>query len=91
VAVGGPCAPLMPGVGRKVEWRIDMKTIKHIYLFPLAMALAVIFLIESNVFAQTLSGEPQTVTLLARKKVDGVDNYTQAAFSLSMVSMAMRR
>jgi len=58
-----------------------MKTIKHIYLFPLAMALAVIFLIESNVFAQTLSGEPQTVTLLARKKVDGVDNYTQAAFS----------
>lgn len=58
-----------------------MKTAKQIHLFPLAMALAMVFLIEFNVCAQTLSIEPQTVTLLARKKADGVDNYTQAAFS----------
>ena len=58
-----------------------MKASKHIYLFPLAIACAVTLLCQSSVLAQGPSGEPQTVTLLARKKVDGVDNYTQAAFS----------
>ena len=38
-------------------------------------------LAQSSVLFQTLSGEPKTITLLARKKVDDVDNYTQAAFS----------
>jgi hypothetical protein len=51
------------------------------FLFPLAIAFAVLLPSQSMVFSQTPSGEPQTVTLLARKKVDGVDNYTQAAFS----------
>ena len=50
-------------------------------LFPLTIAFAVFLLSQATVFSQTPSGEPQTVTLLARKKVDGVDNYTQAAFS----------
>lgn len=58
-----------------------MKTIKHIYPFPLAIACAVTLLCQSSVLSQGLSGEPQTVTLWARKKVDGVDNYTRAAFS----------
>jgi hypothetical protein len=71
----------MPGVGRKVEWRINMKTIKHICLFPLVAACAVMLLCQSSVLSQGLSGEPRTATLLARKKVDRVDNYTQAAFS----------
>jgi hypothetical protein len=58
-----------------------MKTFKRIYLFPLMMALAVMLLVESVALAQMPSNEPQTVTLLAQKEVDGVDNYTQAAFS----------
>ena len=58
-----------------------MKTIKHIYLLPLATAFAVTLLCQSSVLSQEPNGEPQTVTLLARKKVDDVDNYTQAAFS----------
>lgn len=58
-----------------------MKTIKHIYLFPLAIAFAVTLLAQSSVLSQALHGEPQTITLLARKKVDDVDNYTRAAFS----------
>lgn len=55
--------------------------IKHIYLFTLAVALTAMFLIYPIVRAQTVGGDTQTVTLLARKKADGVDNYTQAAFS----------
>ena len=58
-----------------------MKTTKHIYLLPLAIAFAVTLLAQSSVLSQTLKSEPQTVTLLARKKVGDVDNYTQAAFS----------
>lgn len=58
-----------------------MKTIKHIYLFPLAAACAVPLLCQPSVLSRELSGEPQTVTLLARKKVSGVDNYTRAVFS----------
>ena len=58
-----------------------MKTFKSIYLFPLMMAFAVMLLVESVAFAQMPSDEPQTVTLLARKKVNDVDNYRQAAFS----------
>ena len=73
--------PLNSSVGRKVEGRINMKTIKYIYLYSLAIAFAVILLAQSSVFSQTLNGEPQTVTLLARKEIDGIDNYTQAAFS----------
>ncbi len=55
--------------------------IKRVFLFPLAIAFAGLLLSQAMVFSQTTSGEPKTVTLLARKKVDGVDNYTQAAFS----------
>lgn len=58
-----------------------MKTIKYIYLFPLAMAFAVMLLAQSSVLSQTWSGEPQKTTLLARKKIADIDNYTQAAFS----------
>jgi len=55
--------------------------INRTFLFPLAIAFAVLLLSQAMVFSQTPSDEPQTVTLLARRKVDGVDNYTQAAFS----------
>ena len=58
-----------------------MKTIKLIGLYSLVMAFALMLSSASPVFAQTLNGEPQIVTLLARKKVDGVDNSRQAAFS----------
>ncbi len=58
-----------------------MKTIKHIGFHSLIMAFALMISNASPVFAQTLDGEPQIVTLLARKKVDEVDNYRQAAFS----------
>jgi hypothetical protein len=47
----------------------------------MVIAFAVFLPSPSMVFSQTPSDEPQTVTLLARKKVDGVDNYTHAAFS----------
>ncbi|MBC8030703.1 MAG: hypothetical protein H7Z16_11375 [Pyrinomonadaceae bacterium] len=55
--------------------------IKHISLALLAIAFAVLPLPGTTVLSQTPSDAPQTVTLSARKKVDGVDNYTQAAFS----------
>jgi hypothetical protein len=55
--------------------------IKRIVLFRPAIALALLLLSQAIVVCQTPSGEPQTVTLLARKKLDDVDNYTQAAFS----------
>lgn len=58
-----------------------MKIFKSFYLFLLMMAFSVVLIVESAVFAQMPDKEPQTVTLLARKKVDGVDNYSQAAFS----------
>lgn len=58
-----------------------MKVIKHIYLLPLAITFAVTLLAQSSVRSQTPNGEPKTVTLLARKKVETADNYTQAAFS----------
>ncbi|MEJ7863083.1 MAG: hypothetical protein WKF90_15750 [Pyrinomonadaceae bacterium] len=58
-----------------------MKTIKHIGLYCLITAFALMLSVSSPVFAQTLNGEPQIVTLLARRKVDDVDNYRQAAFS----------
>ena len=58
-----------------------MKTIKHIYLFPLAITFAMTFLAQSSVLSQTLNGKPQKVTLLARATVEGVDNYSRAAFS----------
>src|SRR5215204_5327995 len=79
----GTCAGarVMPGVGRKVEGRKNVKTIKHIYLCPLAIAFAVTLLAQSSVLSQALSGKPQTITLFARQKVADIDNYTQAAFS----------
>ena len=55
--------------------------INRIFLFSLATAFAVILLSQAMVFSQTPSDAPQTIRLLSRKKVDGVDNYTQAAFS----------
>ncbi len=58
-----------------------MQTIKYIYLFSLAIAFAVTLLAQASVLSQGLSGEPQTITLLAREKVGDIDNYTQAAFS----------
>ena len=58
-----------------------MKTIKHIGLYCLITAFALMLSVSSPVFAQTLNGEPQIVILLARRKVDDVDNYRQAAFS----------
>ena len=58
-----------------------MRTIKRMYLFPLAVAFAATFLAQSSVLSQVPKGEAHSVTLLARQKVDGVDNYTQAAFS----------
>jgi hypothetical protein len=60
-----------------------MKTIKHIGLYCLITAFALMLSVSSPVFAQTLNGEPQIVTLLARRKVDDVDNYRQAAFSFN--------
>ncbi len=58
-----------------------MRTIKEVYLHSLAIVFAAMCLVESAAFAQTPGNGPQAVTLLARKIVDGVDNYTQAAFS----------
>ncbi|HEX8178966.1 MAG TPA: hypothetical protein VF525_05420 [Pyrinomonadaceae bacterium] len=58
-----------------------MRISKRLYLFPLAVTLLMVFPSQPNVCAQTLSSEPQTATLLTRKITDGVDNYTQAAFS----------
>ncbi len=58
-----------------------MKTFRYIYFFLLIMALVLVLSVESAVFAQTLNDEPQIITLLARKKVDDVDNYRQATFS----------
>ena len=58
-----------------------MKTIKRTHLFPLAVASALTLLCQPGVLSQGPGGEPRTVTLLARKEVDGVDNYTRAAFS----------
>jgi hypothetical protein len=58
-----------------------MKTSKHMYLLFLVIAFVVTLTAQSSVLSQTLNGEPQTATLLLRKKVGDVDNYTQAAFS----------
>jgi len=58
-----------------------MKTIKRIYLVPLAIAFAVTLLAQSSVLSQGWSGQTRTITLLARKTVADIDNYTQAAFS----------
>lgn len=55
--------------------------IKRIFLFALATACATFLSQQAIVFAHSMSDEPQTVTLVARKLIDGVDNYTQAAFS----------
>lgn len=58
-----------------------MKTIKHIYLFPLAITFVVTLLAQSSVLSQTPNSEPKTVTLSARTKAGEVDNYSQAGFS----------
>jgi hypothetical protein len=79
--VGVSLRPANSCVGRKVEGRLIVKTIKHIHLLPLAIAFTVTLLAQPSAIAQAPGGEPQTVTLLARKKVADVDNYTQAVFS----------
>jgi hypothetical protein len=56
-----------------------MNTIKRLRGFPLVFILAVL-VIQSIAFAQQ-NGQLQTVTLLKRTTVNGVDNYTRAAFS----------
>jgi hypothetical protein len=55
-----------------------MKIIKLIFLFFL---FTLVFSDTTPVFAQMPNSEPQIVTLLKRKTIDGVDNYTRAAFS----------
>jgi hypothetical protein len=54
---------------------------KNIYLVPLAAAFAMTLLVQSSVLSQGFSSQRKTITLLARKKVADIDNYTQAAFS----------
>jgi hypothetical protein len=56
-----------------------MKTIKNIYLFSIAVTFGMTLACPSETFAQ--NQEPQTATLVARRTVGDVDNYTQAAFS----------
>ncbi|HXI74777.1 MAG TPA: hypothetical protein VNG94_04280 [Pyrinomonadaceae bacterium] len=56
-----------------------MNAIKRLFGFPLAIMLAVL-VIPSIALAQH-NKKVQTVTLLKRTTVNGVDNYTQAAFS----------
>jgi hypothetical protein len=80
--LNGDRAPqLKAAIARKVEWRINMKTIKRFYLVPLAIAFAVTLLAQSSVLSQGWSGQTRTITLMARKTVADIDNYTQAAFS----------
>ena len=55
--------------------------IKRTLIFELAITFVVVLLSLGTVFPQKPSDVPQTVILLARKKVDDVDNYTQATFS----------
>lgn len=54
--------------------------IKRIFLFPLAIAFALLLLTQAMVFSQTPSGEPQTVALLARKKCSRILNLLGGAF-----------
>jgi hypothetical protein len=54
--------------------------IERSFLLPLA-GVAVLILSQVMVWSQTPNAVPQTVRLLARKNLDGFDNYTQAAFS----------
>lgn len=56
-----------------------MNAKKCAYTLTLAISFAVL-LIPSTALAQR-NKKPQTVTLLKRTTVNGVDNYTQAAFS----------
>jgi hypothetical protein len=55
--------------------------LRHLSLFSTFIASVVILLTAPIVVSQTFNGELQTVTLLARRKHDGYDNYTRAAFS----------
>ncbi len=48
---------------------------------PLIIMLGVLLLAAPVVFGQDLFAKPKTVTLVARRQRDGIDNYTQAAFS----------
>ena len=66
--------------GHKLERRTLMNKIERTYVFHFAILCALALAIASTSFAQR-SNEPQTVTLLKRTTVNGVDNYTQAAFS----------
>ena len=55
--------------------------LRRTLLIPLVITLAALCLPEAVVFSQTPGAAVQSVTLLKRRKADGVDNYTQAAFS----------
>lgn len=57
-----------------------MRILKPFILLSLVLSLGM-FAQSPEAHAQSLAGEPQTVTLLARQKTDDTDNYTQAAFS----------
>jgi len=50
-------------------------------LISLVIVFALLHLSPAVAFSQSIGGAPQTATLLARRKADGRDNYTQAAFS----------
>jgi hypothetical protein len=50
------------------------------YGFRIVITVAVTLLIASSAYSQA-NMQPQTVTLLKRAVIDGVDNYTRATFS----------
>lgn len=54
--------------------------IRHTFLIPLVVTFVALSLPGAVTFGQTI-GAAQLVTLLNRQKADGLDNYTQAAFS----------
>ena len=64
----------------KLKRRMLMNRIKRAGMFEFVILFAVALSIALTAFAQQ-STKPQTVTLFKRTIVNGVDNYTQAAFS----------
>lgn len=54
---------------------------KYKYFLPIAVLLLWVAGFHGYVNGQDRSVEPQTATLLARTIVNGIDNYTQAAYS----------
>ena len=56
-------------------------TRKHVSALSVCLTFTVLLLAAPEVFTQMVNDEPRSVTLLARRKLDGYDNYTQATFS----------